>query len=238
MKVMLLAAGVGSRLRPITDNTPKCLVSIADNKPLLEIWLEQLAALEVSQILINTSYLAEQVENYVRSSRFRNKISLSYEPELLGTAGTLRANRDFWRNQDLLLAHADNLCVCNWQGFIERFKSKPSYCVGTMMLFESDNPQSCGIVDTNQSGVLTEFHEKVSHPPSNRANAAIYLFGKELVNWVDRLDKSDQDISLHLLPKLINRMNVWQIEGYLRDIGTPESLEIARADYRNFVTLP
>ena len=144
-RAILLSAGFGTRLSPITDTIPKCLVPI-NGKPLLAYWLEQLTAAGINEFLINTHYLAEQVVKFIESSPFRDRITLFNEPELLGTLGTIKANRDYWSTEDVLVAHADNLVFCDWQDFFTAFDQRPSDCVGTMMLFESDNPQSCGIV--------------------------------------------------------------------------------------------
>ena len=71
MKVILLAAGFGTRLRPLTDNIPKCLVPIK-GKPLLQIWLERLAGFGLNQFLINTHYLSQQVAEFINNSKFKN----------------------------------------------------------------------------------------------------------------------------------------------------------------------
>ena len=94
MKALLLAAGEGTRLRPITNRIPKCLVPIND-KPLLEYWLDNLSKVGVSEFLINTYYLSEQVEEFVIYSKYKDKITLVYEKELLNTAGTILKNKEF-----------------------------------------------------------------------------------------------------------------------------------------------
>ena len=94
-KAILLAAGLGTRLRPITENTPKCLVEIAE-KPLLRYWIDYLDSINCESVLINTHYLSDQVEKYVNQiSNIKMEIKLVYEKELLGTAGTLIKNFDF-----------------------------------------------------------------------------------------------------------------------------------------------
>ena len=87
MKAILLAGGIGSRLRPITATIPKCLVPIL-GQPLLDIWLEQLTAHDIGPFLVNTHHLPEQVEHYVEHSLYRESVTLAHEPQLLGTAGT------------------------------------------------------------------------------------------------------------------------------------------------------
>ena len=94
MKAFVLAAGVGSRLRPITDSIPKCLVPIRE-KALLEIWLELLEKFGIREVLINLHAHAPTVREFV-ANRFANiRIKISHEPELLSSAETLAANREW-----------------------------------------------------------------------------------------------------------------------------------------------
>src|SRR5262245_10195117 len=108
MRALLLAAGLGSRLRPITDTIPKCLVPI-HGRPLLDYWLDLLLDAGVERALINTHHHARAVEAHLGRSPWRDRIEIAYEPVLLGTGGTLVANRAFFGPHPLLLAHADNL---------------------------------------------------------------------------------------------------------------------------------
>ncbi|MBT6543216.1 MAG: NTP transferase domain-containing protein, partial [Rhodobacteraceae bacterium] len=112
MRALLLAAGLGTRLRPLTNTTPKCLVPIK-GQPLLGIWLERLTQAGIGQFLVNTHYLAEQVEVFIQASPYRDQVTLVNELELHGTAGTLIANLDFFQGEDGLLIHADNYCLAD-----------------------------------------------------------------------------------------------------------------------------
>jgi len=233
-KAILLSAGFGKRLRPITNTTPKCLVAI-NGKPLLQLWLEELSAAGFSEFLINTHYLSEQVVDFVNNSVFKKAITLVHEPELLGTLGTLKANQAFWENNNVLIAHADNLCLCDWSQFINAFITRPVDCHATMMLFETDTPKSCGIVDLDEKQRVITFHEKVSNPPSNLANGAIYLFDDSLNSKIEKVNESGTDISINLIPSYIGQMNSWLTDGYLRDIGSLNSLDKA-IDYINSIS--
>src|SRR5436190_1840119 len=96
MKAFLLAAGIGSRLRPITDHTPKCLVPVK-GKPLLEWWFILMQKHGITDFLINTHHLCDQVDSFVKRAapEYDLRFKLSHEPELIGSAGTLRENFDF-----------------------------------------------------------------------------------------------------------------------------------------------
>ena len=100
------------------------------------------------------------------------------------------------------------------------------------MTFSTDSPQSCGIVELDEKGVVQGFHEKVSSPPGNLANAAVFLFGPEAADTIARLDsKVDLDISRDLIPQLIGRLNTWHNDTYHRDIGSPEALRAAALEF-------
>ena len=141
MRAILLAAGFGTRLRPITDSIPKCLVPIR-GQPLLEIWLDKLICANLKPILVNTHYRSEQVASYVATSAHRGDITLIYEPELLGTAGTLMENLSFYEDQDGLLAHSDNLCRLNLVDLVAAHEQRPPECLITMLIFRTDNPSA------------------------------------------------------------------------------------------------
>ena len=134
MRAILLAAGRGSRLRPFTNRTPKCLVPIKD-RPLLEIWLERLTRAGIGPFLVNTHYRAEQVEAFIESSPYRERVTLVRERNLRGTAGTLIANLDFFQGEDGLLIHADNYCLADFRTFVRIHKQRPPECVMSMMTF-------------------------------------------------------------------------------------------------------
>ena len=92
-KTILLAAGYGKRLKPITNELPKCLVPI-NGRPLLDIWLNKLTKEGFGPFLINTHYKNELVNDFIKKSEFKNQIEIVYEERLLGTAGTLIKNID------------------------------------------------------------------------------------------------------------------------------------------------
>ena len=119
MKAFLLAAGIGSRLRPITDTTPKCMVRIA-GRPMLGIWLDALDRAGVDEVLINLHHLPDAVREYVAARGGPPRVRMFYEPELLGSAGTLVANKGWVEHDEFFLAcNADNLTDFDMRLMIE-----------------------------------------------------------------------------------------------------------------------
>lgn len=232
MKALLLAAGMGSRLRPLTDTTPKCMVPIM-GRPLLDYWLELLGPAEdCNEILINTHHLPEPVRRYVAQSPYRSKITLVHEDALLGTGGTLFRQLRRLQGDDALVAHADNLTLFPLTDFRQAFAHRPEGCVATMMTFETDSPRTCGIVALDAQGVVQTFHEKVDDPPGHLANAAVFLFGRGALDIIAGMDGSSvHEISLDIVPHLLGRMNTWHNTIYHRDIGNPAALAAAEAEF-------
>ena len=227
---MLLAAGRGTRLRPLTDSVPKCLVEV-DGRPLLDYWIELLSKAGIVEILINLHYLPESVRAYVKRCPYPVRITAVYEEALLGTGGTLLKNREFFRGEPLILAHADNLSIFDVQAFVSRFESRKSGVEITMMTFDTTAPQSCGIVELDDRGIVRAFHEKVKDPPGNLANAAVYVVSPAVVDFLAGLGKETIDFSMEVLPHFMGRINTFHNWTYHRDIGTPESLAAARKEY-------
>src|SRR5207253_6887876 len=104
-----LAAGIGSRLRPITDTIPKCMVAI-DGRPLIDIWLDALDAAGIDEVLVNLHHLPDAVLHHIAARTGLPAVRTVFEPELLGSAGTLVANRRWLDGEEMFLAcNADNL---------------------------------------------------------------------------------------------------------------------------------
>jgi mannose-1-phosphate guanylyltransferase len=230
MRALLLAAGMGSRLRPITDTTPKCLVPV-HGKPLLDYWLELLFGAGVERVLINTHWLSDKVRDHVALSPWRSLIDLVHEPHLLGTGGTVLANRRYFGEAPFLVAHADNLTDFDVAALIGAHEKRPPGCVMTMLAFRTDDPSSCGILELDSRGVVVGFHEKVANPPGNLANGAVYVIGPEVVARLVETGKTVIDLSTEIIPGLVGQILALEAARYHRDIGNLESLRRAHVDF-------
>ena len=231
VRALLLAAGLGTRLCPLTDYWPKCLMPIGD-RPLLEYWLETLWHCGIREVLVNLHYLPTVVQEFLDRPRFKGWVHSVKEAELLGTAGTLRANTDFFRGSTVLLVHADNWCQCEFREFLEfHQQERPTTTSMTMMTFDTDNPQSCGIIETDAQGVVQAFHEKVVKPPGTRANAAVYLLEPKILQWMEQ-HAEVSDFSTQVLPNYLGKIATWHNAKIHRDIGTIETLQQAQLDQK------
>lgn len=227
MKAFLLAAGLGTRLRPITNSTPKCLLRIG-RLPLLDIWLDALARSGVDQVLVNTHHLAHLVRAHVAARTGRPVVHLVEEPELLGSAGTLRANRDFVADEEMFLTvNADNLTDFDLNVLINAHRSGGK--IATLTLFRAARPSECGIVEVN-NGLVVSYVEKPADPSSDLANAGMYAFHPSVLDEID--GQVPKDIGYDLLPRLVGRAGAVDLNGcYFIDIGTPAALRTATSEW-------
>jgi mannose-1-phosphate guanylyltransferase len=230
MRGLLLAAGKGMRLRPITDTVPKCLVPV-HGRPLLDYWLALLFEAGIERVLVNTHWLADKVRDHVECSCWRSRIDLVHEPRLLGTGGTLLANRAYFGGEALLLAHADNLTNFDVAAFMSAHAARPRQCLMTMLAFRTDDPSSCGILEVDERGIVVAFHEKIANPPSNLANGAVYIIEPRVIEDLAAYDRPFVDLSVDVIPGLVHKILAFETTGYHRDIGNAASLQRAHFEF-------
>jgi mannose-1-phosphate guanylyltransferase len=227
VKAFLLAAGVGSRLRPVTDTVPKCMVPI-DGRPLLDIWLEEFARSCVDEVLVNTHHLPDVVRAHLAGHARPPAVRTVFEPELLGSAGTLLANRDWVADEEFFLAcNADNLTDFDLSALIKAHQG--SGAIATLTAFHSPNPSAGGVLELDGEDRVTGFAEKPEHPVSDLVNAGLYAFSPDVLDEISR--PAPADIGYHLLPRLAGKARALVIEGFFCDIGTPDAYRRAREEW-------
>jgi mannose-1-phosphate guanylyltransferase len=227
VKAFLLAAGIGSRLRPITDATPKCMLAIGD-RPLLDLWLDEFDRAGVDEVLVNLHHLPEVVRRHIASRAGAPAIRTFFEPELLGSAGTLLANRGWVQGEDLFLAcYADNLTDFDLRSLIDAHREHDP--IATLTVFHSPRPSAGGVVELDADGRVTGFVEKPAEPVSDLVNAGMYAFHPRVLDLIE--GRPPQDIGYDLLPQLIGRARAVPVEGYFRDIGTTDAYRRARQEW-------
>lgn len=231
MKAFLLAAGFGTRLRPLTETTPKCLIPIK-GKPLMVWWLELFELHGVTEVLVNTHYLAEMVRDFIAKWNAVGKlphVTEFYEKTLLGSGGTVAANRDFVGNDDnFMICYADNLTDVDLTAFQKFHQTHDG--ILSMALFRTNRPKECGIASIDGNNRIIEFVEKPAQPKSNLANAGLYIARREIFDHLSA-NNGLLDFGKDVLPTLLGRMYGWQTEGYLLDIGTIENYKRANEEW-------
>jgi len=200
----------------------------------LDYWLETLLDHGVEEVLINTHYMAPMVRQFLQQTAWKERVHLVHEQQLHGTGGTILRNRAFFREETFLVAHADNLTIFDAEDFARSHNVRPAGTDLTMMIFETDDPQSCGIVELNSQSVVMAFHEKVNNPPCNLANAAVYMLDPPVLDMLASLCKSRIDFSTEVIPQFLGRIYTYRNSIYHRDIGTMKSWSEANLDFPKF----
>ena len=234
MKAFLLAAGLGTRLRPITNTIPKCMVPIC-GRPLLFWWFQLFEKYGINEVLVNTHYLSQIVREYIQFYMENNKklrIIEFYETNLLGSAGTVRANFNFIEDEeDFFVCYADNLTDINLCEMLFYHKKNNSRL--TVALFHTNKPEQCGIATLNENNLIIDFEEKPIMPKSNLANAGVYIVQNKIVPRLP--EREILDFGKDILPTFIGKMYGWKTDNYLLDIGTLDNYKKAQKEWENHI---
>jgi mannose-1-phosphate guanylyltransferase len=224
MKAFLLAGGLGSRLRPLTDNTPKCLLPV-QGTPMLQIWLSLCREYGIGEVLINLHAHGEVVRRFVERHGNGLKVRLFEETSLLGSAGTILANRNWITEEHAFwIFYADVLTTANLGKMLAFHHSKGQ--LATIGVYEVADPSRCGIVRMDEGGIVREFVEKPKAPASRLAFSGLMLATPNIVDLIP--DLSPVDLGFHVLPQLVGRMAAYRIEEFLIDMGTVETYQRAQ----------
>jgi NDP-sugar pyrophosphorylase family protein len=202
MKALLLAAGKGKRLRPLTENLPKPMIPIA-GKPILEHSINFLARWGIREIAINLHHCPEVVmDHFGDGSRYGVSITYSYEPRLLGTAGAVKKLEHFFEGTFLVL-YGDNLIDCNLNRLLLFHHEHQG--IGTIVLHYREDVSQSGAVALDADERVTHFIEKPrgDHAISHWVNAGVLVFETEVLKYIPSGIPSD--FGKKILPKLLEQ---------------------------------
>ena len=231
MKAFILAAGNGTRLRPLTHTAPKCLLPI-QGVPLLEIWLNSCKAAGITRVLVNAHAHAQTVKEFAARQNSGVDLSIVEEPQLLGSAGTLAENRGFVAGEKaFFILYGDVLTNVDLRRMLafHRQKNLPA----TLGIHQVADPTRCGIVTVDEHNVIQQFVEKPERPVSKRAFSGVMIAGREIFDFVP--DRRPADLGCDVLPKMAGTMAAYAISEYLIDIGTLENYQIAQRSWPGLV---
>lgn len=223
MKAMILAAGEGTRLRPLTLKKPKVMLLLA-GKPLLEYILEWLRFYEITEVAINLSHLPEVVMNWLGDGdRFGIHVTYSLEDRVLGTAGALTRLREFF-DDTFVVIYGDMLTDLDLSSLAEFHQAKGA--LATITLFGVEDPSGYGIVEIDSENRILRFVEKPKPgiTSSNLANTGIYIMEPEVINYIP--PETFYDFGYDLFPALLSKGE--RLFGYVTadsilDAGTIEN---------------
>lgn len=229
MKAMILSAGEGTRLRPLTLTTPKPMLPVG-GRPLLEHVILNLQRCGVTDIGINLYHLPEQVIDYFGDgSRLGVNIRYSIEEKLLGSAGGVKRLADFF-DETFVVYYGDVFTFANLRPMVDLHRQ--SGAPATMGLYRVPDPWNRGIVELDSAKTIVRFVEK---PPkglafSNLANAGIYVLEPEILNWIPAAEHYDfgHDVFPNLLAQGV-KVAGYVLNDPIIDIGLPEKYAEANA---------
>ncbi|MBE7713109.1 MAG: hypothetical protein E7Z87_05135 [Cyanobacteria bacterium SIG26] len=235
IKAMVMAAGMGSRLEPLTLMFPKPLIPVM-NRPLMDIILGQLRDIGVSEVISNTYYLADQIIDRYKENNLGIKFNYIKEDELSGTAGGVKKCQFFFdEGQDFIVLSGDVLTTADIQKGIELHKKSGAIATIGVKQIPQELVSHFGVVVTDENGYITEFQEKPSlnEAKSNLINTGIYIFNYKIFDYIP--EGTFYDFAKNVFPKLLaeKQINVFDINEYWNDIGTIEQYKQSIQDVFN-----
>jgi mannose-1-phosphate guanylyltransferase len=230
MKAFLLAGGHGTRLKPLTDSIPKCLLPIR-GMPMLQIWFDLCRQYGIDEILINLHSHGEAVRRFAEANKNGVRVRLCEEVTLLGSAGTLFANRNWVHGEtSFWVFYADVLTTADLNRMLRFHRSHDQ--IATIGVYEVSDPARCGIVRVDEKGIVRDFVEKPAVPFGHLAFSGLMLATPSLLDAIP--EQPPVDLGSHVLPRLVGRMAAYRISEFLIDIGTMETYRTAQLTWPGF----
>ncbi|NLZ38106.1 MAG: NDP-sugar synthase [Firmicutes bacterium] len=220
MKAMILAAGLGTRLRPLTNVVSKPMVQMA-GRPCMEYAVRLLARYGIKDIIVNLHYMPELIQQHFGDGAdFGVNITYSYEEELLGTAGGFKRVQDFFGAEQALIISGDALTDINLEAFLN-FHNKNSG-IATLALKRVADPTQYGVVLLEENRII-RFQEKPKREEavSNLANTGIYLFNPEIFDHIPA--DTFYDFGKQVFPELLAKKEAlygYVMRDYWCDVGS------------------
>ncbi len=233
-KAMLLAAGKGTRLRPLTNTVPKCMIPI-DGVPVLERNIKWLARYGVNDLIINLHYMPDAVRNYFEDgSKWGVHITYSLEESILGTAGAVKKVEWFF-DGPFFLWYGDNLSNCDLKELYTFHQRREA--AASMALHYREDPTASGIVGLDEDGKITRFLEKPRPEEifSHWVNAGIYVLERQVLDFIP--SSGAPDFSHDIFPVMLEAgaslfgYKLSEDEG-LWWIDTPKDLDRIQKDFK------
>ena len=221
LSAVILAGGLGTRLRAMVSDRPKVMAMVAD-RPFVEWILIALQAAGIRHVVFCIGYLGDMIRDYFQDgTAWGMTIEYSCEQELLGTGGALRQCLSYVHSDPVLVLNGDSFCQVDLGAYLTWYREQDR--AGALVLTKVSNPDRFGTVDLAQDGCIMNFREKSHTYTSSWINAGIYLFSRRFIEAIP----THQQVSLeqNILPFWTGR-NLWGFPcvADFVDLGTPEGL--------------
>lgn len=234
-KAMVMSAGMGSRLEPLTLQVPKPLVPVC-NRPVMDILFERLANIGIKDVICNTYYLSEQIIERYKANNLGINFNHITEETLSGTAGGLKKCQFFFNEgEDFVVLSADGLTNADILTGINVHKNSGAIATIGVKQVNHDEVPNFGVVVTDKDGFITEFQEKpsIEEAKSDCINTGIYIFNYKIFDYIP--DNTFYYFAKNVFPKLLaeRQINTFIINDYWSDIGTLEQYKQSILDVFN-----
>ena len=226
--VIILAGGMGTRLKPVLNNMPKVLAPVA-GRPFLTILLDQISKAGFNRVILCTGYMADQVEAEF-GTRYKG-LSIVYSKEInpLGTGGAVRKTLPLISSETIMVMNGDSFIDTDLNLFLRWFVGKG--CNAALLLTKMSDADRYGLVHGDQNGLITTFHEKGVGGGPGWINAGVYLFKRSVLETI--LQGISFSLEHDFFPSLAGReLYGYCSEGKFIDIGLPESYAAAEGFFR------
>ncbi|AKH97392.1 UTP--glucose-1-phosphate uridylyltransferase AglF [Halanaeroarchaeum sulfurireducens] len=230
MKAVVLAAGEGTRLRPLTEDKPKGMVEV-DGKPILTHAFEQLAELGADELVVVVGYLKERIIEYYGDEFADIPITYAHQREQKGLAHALLTVEEHI-DDDFMLMLGDNIFQANLEDVVRRQREERADAAFLVEEVDWDEASRYGVCDTNKYGEVTDVVEKPEDPPSNLVMTGFYTFSPAIfhaAHLVQPSNRGEYEISeaIDLLIQSGRTIDAIGIDGWRIDVGYPEDRERA-----------
>lgn len=235
IKAMVMSAGVGSRLDPLTRFVPKPLVPIA-NRPVMDILFEKLISIGVKDVICNTHYLSDKIIERYKKNNFGINFNFIKEETLSGTAGGVKKCQFFFdKDNPFLVLSADGLSNVDLEKGIEIHKKSGAIATIGIKQISLEEVSHFGVVVTDENGFISEFQEKpsINVAKSNFINTGIYIFDYKIFDYIP--ENTFYDFAKNVFPELLKEhaINTFEVKEYWSDIGTLEQYKQSTQDLFN-----
>jgi D-glycero-alpha-D-manno-heptose 1-phosphate guanylyltransferase len=227
MTAVILAGGLGTRLRSVVPDKPKALADVG-GRPFIEYLLDQLAQEGIQSVVLCTGHLGDQIQN--RLGRVYNKIALHYsrEPHPLGTGGALRLALPMLESDTVLVLNGDSYCGARLNEFMVWHAERQSHA--TILLTETEDTRRFGRVQIDDKGRVLRFSEKSDTQGPGWINAGIYLVRRQTIESIET--GRAVSIEREVFPGWIGKgLHGFPSGGRLWDIGLPSAYAQANAEF-------
>lgn len=235
-KAMIMAAGVGSRLEPLSSVVPKPLVPLA-NIPTMDILVKHLSSFGIKDIIANTYYKAEDIQEHYNKNSYGTNFQFIKETELSGTAGGVKKCQFFFeKGEDFIIMSGDGLTDIDINQAYSSHKQSGSIATIITKEVEHKDVSKYGIIVPDSKGFVDSFQEKptLEEAKSNLANTGIYIFNYEIFNFIPQ--NTFYDFAKNVFPSILDsgiKINTYTHYGYWSDIGSLEQYKQSNADIIN-----